>query len=270
MRVIRVQIALNFFPVCRYFGLFWRSRRRCTRCHGVRWRRTRSLYCGRCYTPRRRAGWQFRLHRNAGHFRRHFSWTARICRFSADICRCGRRFAGRCNGWFSLWLRIVGGFRWTLARGFLRRGLRLWFCRWRRRNNLRDLVFLDEHKTKVRLDLEHIVFVRHDYAVQLLAVFELNFIRPGGWRHRGKRHRECRNQEGATLMGDSHRESIPPPRTGCNVHSPRGVRRATSASSARILAKCRSNSSTAVLSRARSGSGNRACVCCSASAWAII
>ena len=40
-----------------------------------------------------------------------------------------------------------------------------------------DLIFFNEHKSKVGLHFEHVVFVRYDHAIKFLAVFETNFIR---------------------------------------------------------------------------------------------
>src|ERR1700682_598462 len=156
-----------------------------------------------------------------------------------------------------------------LACIFLPRGCRFRLSRRRRWNNGLDFVFFDEHKSKVGLDLEHVVFVGHDHAVKLLAVLEANLVRPRGKTDRGERHNKYRKQKGAALIGDSHIESIPPPSVGCNLHTRGGVRRATSASSARKRPPSRSTSSVAALSRPRTESGNCACVCCSASASAI-
>src|SRR5713101_3740526 len=138
----------------------------------------------------------------------------------------------------------------------LRCGLRLGFCPGSCWNNRRDLVFLNENISKVGLDLEHVVLVGDDHAVKLFAVFEANLIRPGGERHPREGQRNCRQQKWAARMGDSHRESIPPPRLRRNFHSAGGVRRATSASSARTRATNRSSSSIAALSGVRCDYGN--------------
>src|SRR5712664_1638867 len=130
---------------------------------------------------------------------------------------------------------------------FLRRGCRLGFSRRRRRNNRCDFVFLDEHISKVGFDLEHVVFVADDHAVKLLAVLEANLICTRGKTDRAERYSECRNKKGAALYGDSHTGSIPLPSVGCNLHTPAGVPRATSASSASVRATDRSRSSIASL-----------------------
>src|SRR6266851_8719126 len=153
---------------------------------------------------------------------------------------------------------------------FLRRRRRFRFSRRCRRNDGCNLVFFDEHVCKVGLDLEHIVFVSYDHAVKLLAVLEANLICPRGKSDRGECQNEHRKQKGAALIGGSHKESIPPPNAACNLHARGGVRRATSASSARVRATSRSSSSTAALSRARTESGSCACVWCSASASAMM
>src|ERR1700736_4701066 len=152
---------------------------------------------------------------------------------------------------------------------FLRRGCRFRFSRWRRWNNGLDLVFFDQLISKISLDFEHVVFVRHDHAVQLLATLEANLIRPRRNTGRGECQNKHRKQRGAALIGDSHIESIPPLSVARNLHTRGGVRRAASASSALKRPASRSTSSMAALSRPRTESGNCACVCCSASASAI-
>src|SRR5467141_2699370 len=156
-----------------------------------------------------------------------------------------------------------------LACIFLPCGCRFRLSRRRRWNNGLDFVFFDEYKSKVGLDLEHVVFVSHDHAVKFLAVLEANLIRPRRNTDRGECQNNHRKQKGAALIGDSHRESIPPLSVPRNLHTRGGVRRATSASSALKRLASRSTSSVAALSRPRTESGNCACVCCSASASAI-
>src|SRR6266481_3902529 len=152
---------------------------------------------------------------------------------------------------------------------FLPSGCRFRFSRRRRWNNGLDFVFSDQLISVVGLDLEHVVFVGHDYAIQFPATLEANLIRP----RRNPGRAECQNkhhkQKGAALIGDSHMEIIPPLSVARNLHTRGGVRRATSASSALKRPASRSTSSTAALSRPRTESGNCACVCCSASASAI-
>src|SRR6266851_4944597 len=152
----------------------------------------------------------------------------------------------------------------------LRRRSWLWFPRRRRWNNGLDFVFFDEHISILGLDLEHVVFVGDDHAVEFLAVLQANLIRPRAKTDCAERQNKHRQKKGAALIGDSHKESIPPPRAGRNLHTRGGVRRATSASSARVRAASRSISPMAALRRARSGSGSCACVCWSASASAIM
>src|SRR6266705_2276558 len=147
---------------------------------------------------------------------------------------------------------------------------RLRFSRRRRWNNGLDFIFFDEHISIVGLDLEHVVFVGDDHAVKFLAVLQANLIRPRAKTDRAERQNQHRRKTGAALIGDSHKESIPPPRAGRNLHTRGGVRRATSASSALVRATSRSISLIVELRRARSGSGSCACVCCSASASAIM
>src|SRR5882762_10119288 len=143
-----------------------------------------------------------------------------------------------------------------LACIFLRRGCRFRLSRWRRWNNGLDFVFFDELISIVSLDFEHVVFIGDDYAVQLLAALEANLIRPRRNTDRGECQNNHRKQKGAALIGDSHIESIPPLSVPRNLHTRGGVRRATSASSARVRATSRSSSSIVALRRARSGSGS--------------
>src|SRR5260370_32343766 len=124
---------------------------------------------------------------------------------------------------------------------FLRRRGRFRFSRRRRRNNGRDVVFFDELISKVGFDLEHVVFVGHDHAGKLSAVLQANLVRPRGKTDRGERQNEHRKQNGAAPIGCCHKESIPPPSAGCNLYTRGGVRRATSASSARARATSRSS-----------------------------
>src|SRR6266480_972671 len=153
---------------------------------------------------------------------------------------------------------------------FLRRGCRFRLSRRHRWNNGLDFVFFDELISIVRFDFEHIVFIGDDYAVQLLAALEANLIRPRRNTDRGACQNNHHKQKGAALIGDSHMESIPPLCVARNLHTRGGVRRATSASSALKRPASRSTSSIAALSRPRTESGNCACVCCSASASAIM
>src|SRR6266404_5235059 len=157
-----------------------------------------------------------------------------------------------------------------LACIFLRRGCRFRLSRRRRWNNGLDFVFFDELISIVSFDFEHIVFIGDDYAVQLLAALEANLIRPRQNTDRGECQNNHHKQKGAALIGDSHMESIPPLCVARNLHPRGGVRRATSASRALKRPASRSTSSTAALSRPRTESGNCACVCCSASASAIM
>src|SRR5216684_1319385 len=153
---------------------------------------------------------------------------------------------------------------------FLPSGCRFRFSRWRRWNDGLDFVFSDQLISIVGLNLEHVIFVGDDYAIQFPAALEANLIRARGKTGRAERQNTHRQQEGAALIGDSHRESIPPPFAPCNPHARGGVRRATSASSALKRPARRSTSAIVALSRARSGSGSCAWVCCSASASAIM
>src|SRR5216683_3856337 len=139
---------------------------------------------------------------------------------------------------------------------FLRRRCRFRLSRRRRRDNGRDLVFFDQLISKISLDLEHVVFVGDDHAVKLSAVLQANLIRPRGKTGRAERQNTQRKQKGAALIGDSHKQIIPPPIAPCNLHARGGVRRATSASSARARATSRSTSAIVALSRARSDSGS--------------
>src|SRR5258707_12890951 len=133
---------------------------------------------------------------------------------------------------------------------------RFCFPRWPRWNNGLDFVFFDQHIPKVGLDLEHVLFVRDDHAVKLLATLEANFICLRGNTDRAtERQNTHRKRQGAALSEDSHNESIPPPSARRNLHSRGGVRRATSASNVRVLAASRPSSQIAALRRARSGSG---------------
>src|SRR6266566_9942315 len=138
---------------------------------------------------------------------------------------------------------------------------RLRFSRWRRWNNGLDFVFFDEHISIVGLDLEHVLFVGDDHAVKFLAVLQANLIRPRAKTDCAERQNKHRQKKGAALMGDSHKESIPPPRACRNLHTRGGVRRANSASSARVRAASRSISLIVELRRARSGSATGARFC---------
>ncbi len=86
-----------------------------------------------------------------------------------------------------LWLCFVARFC---------RGLSLCFCclslRWCIRDNLRDFVLFHQHVSKVGFHFEHVVFVRHDYAVQFLSIFQANLVGTAGGR--GKAGREQREQ----------------------------------------------------------------------------
>src|SRR6266550_5900959 len=157
-----------------------------------------------------------------------------------------------------------------LACFFLPRGCRFRLSCRRRWNNGLDFVFSDQLISIVGLDLEHVVFVSDDYAIQFPAALEANFIRPRRNTDRGECQNNHHKQKGAALIGDSHIESIPPLGVARNLHKRGGVRRATSASSALKRTASRSTSSIAALSRPRTESGNCACVCCSASASAIM
>src|SRR5260370_1481506 len=152
---------------------------------------------------------------------------------------------------------------------FLRRGCRFRFSGWRRWNYGLDFVFSDQLISVVGLDLEHVVFVVHDYAIEFPATLEANLIRPRRNNGRGECQNKHHKQKGAALIGDSHIESIPPLSVACNLHTRGGVRRATSASSALKRPASRSTSSTAALSRPRTESGNCTYVCCSARSSAI-
>ena len=44
------------------------------------------------------------------------------------------------------------------------------------RNDLRDLVFLHQHKSKVRLHFEHVVFIRDNHAVEFLSILQPYFV----------------------------------------------------------------------------------------------
>jgi hypothetical protein len=50
------------------------------------------------------------------------------------------------------------------------------------RNDSRNIVLFDQHKTKVGLHFEQVVFVGDDHAVEFLAVLESDFIGVRAWR----------------------------------------------------------------------------------------
>src|SRR5260370_20897437 len=125
---------------------------------------------------------------------------------------------------------------------------RFCFPRWRRWNNGLDFVFFDQHIPKVGLDLEHVLFVRDDHAVKLLATLEANFICLRGNADRAtERQNTHRKRQGAALSEEIHNESIPPPSAPRNLQSRGGVRRATSASNLRVPPASRTSSQIASL-----------------------
>src|SRR5260370_9600978 len=135
-----------------------------------------------------------------------------------------------------------------LPRISLHRCRRFCFPRWRRWNNGLDFVFFDQHIPKVGLDLEHVLFVRDDHAVKLLATLEANFICLRGNTDRAtERQNTHRNRQGAALSENSHNESIPPPSARRNLHSSAGFRRTTPSSTLRVPPASRTSSQIASL-----------------------